>query len=221
MTSYYYSRSGPDTLSWGRVCGIAFAITVQASLFMMLLVPPSADNQSKDDTDKPRAVIIQPPPKPPPPPPPPPKDIKTPPPPKDVPPPPKQVATPPPPVPPPQVITNQQTLMTPPAAPPAPPAKPPPITDVGGSVDISFMRANPPEYPPKEMSEGVTGTVTLVCRVSAEGVPESCNVEKDTSHNRNLQRAAKDAAMKWRYNPTVKNGVKVEDYVRVPVEFKL
>ncbi|MBS0211609.1 MAG: energy transducer TonB [Proteobacteria bacterium] len=221
MTSTYFSRPGQNTFSWPRVCGIAFAITVQASLFMMLLVPPSASDTTKDDIDKPRAVIITPPPKPPPPPPPPPKEIKTPPPPKDVPPPPKQVATPPPPVPPPQVITNQQTLMTPPAPPQTPPAPAPKLADVGGSVDISFMRANPPEYPPKEMADGVTGTVTLVCRISAQGVPESCDVEKDTSHNRNLQRAAKDAAMKWRFNPTIKNGVKTEDYVRVPVEFKL
>lgn len=219
MSSYYNAHSEPDTFNWARVCGIAFAITVQTSLFMMLLVPPSVQDTAKDDQDKPRAVIITPPPKPPPPPPPKPQDIKTPPP-KEVPPPPKVVNVPPPPTPPP-VITNTPSPMSVAAPPPAPPAPPAQAQDIGASVDISFMHANPPQYPPKEMAEGVTGVVTLICSVDANGVPSRCDVERDTSHNRNLQRAAKDAAMHWRFNPSMKNGVRVPDTVRVPVEFKL
>ncbi|MBS0456874.1 MAG: energy transducer TonB [Proteobacteria bacterium] len=219
MSSYYNAHSEPDTFNWARVCGIAFAITVQASLFMMLLVPPSVQDTSKDDQDKPRAVIITPPPKPPPPPPPKPQEVKTPPP-KEVPPPPK-VSTPPPPVPPPPVVTQNSTPMSVQAPPPAPPAPPQQSHDIGASVDISFMHANPPQYPPKEMADGITGVVTLLCAIDANGVPTGCDVERDTSHNTNLKRAAKDAAMHWRFNPEVKNGVRVPATVRVPVEFKL
>jgi len=70
------------------------------------------------------------------------------------------------------------------------------------------------------MNAGVTGVVILLVTVNAEGVPTGVKVEK-SSHNRNLDRAAQDAAMKWRFNPGVKDGAKVGDVVRVPVEFKL
>ena len=209
-----------DTLNWGRVCGIAFAITVQASLFMLLLIPPGLTDTAKDDNEIHAATIIEPPPPPPPPPPQPPKEI----PkiiPKEVPPPPTHQPPPPPMAPPPPVVTDAPTPMAYQAPPPAPPAPPAPAQDVAGSVDISFQNANPPDYPAKEMADGVTGVVTLVCQVDANGVPSSCTAEKNTSHNRNLERAAKDAAMKWRVHPTIKNGVKVPDAVRVPVEFKL
>ena len=43
-------------------------------------------------------------------------------------------------------------------------------------------------------------------------------VEK-SSRNRNLDRAAMDAARKWRFNPGLRNGVKVGGDVRVPVNF--
>jgi protein TonB len=62
--------------------------------------------------------------------------------------------------------------------------------------------------------------VVLLVTVNAAGEPISVTVEK-SSHNRNLDRAAKDAAMKWRFNPGQRNGTNVGDVVRVPVEFKL
>ena len=43
-------------------------------------------------------------------------------------------------------------------------------------------------------------------------------VEK-SSRNRNLDRAAMDAARKWKFNPEMQNGVGVTSRVRVPVDF--
>jgi outer membrane transport energization protein TonB (TC 2.C.1.1.1) len=46
------------------------------------------------------------------------------------------------------------------------------------------------------------------------------SVEK-SSRNRDLDRAAIDAARKWRFNASVVNGQKAAGRVRVPVDFTL
>jgi len=79
---------------------------------------------------------------------------------------------------------------------------------------------NPPKYPPRAQQQGVEGTVTLIIDVDAEGNVVNVAVEK-SSRNRELDRAAMDAARKWRFNPSVQNGQKVAGRVRVPVDFKL
>ena len=61
-------------------------------------------------------------------------------------------------------------------------------------------------------------TVMLVID-STPGNVLNVAVEK-SSRNRDLDRAAMDAARKWRFNPAVKNGQPVRQ-VRVPVDFKL
>jgi protein TonB len=218
MTSTYYSRSGPDTLNWGRVCGIAFAVTVQASLFMMLLVPPSLQDTSKDENEVHAATIIEPPPPPPPPPPTPPKEI----PkiiPKEVPPPPQHINAPPPPLPPP-VITDNPTPMSVAPPPPSPPAPPAPAVTMEASVDNSFKSMHPPEYPREALANGITGTVILRVTVSADGEPTKVEVQK-SSRDRSLDRAAIEAAQKWKFNPKEENGKRVEGVVLVPVTFNL
>jgi len=77
---------------------------------------------------------------------------------------------------------------------------------------------NPPRYPPTEARQGVGGTVVLVISIDAEGNVLDVSVEK-SSRNRNLDRAAMDAARKWRFNPEVRDGVAVASRVRVPVDF--
>jgi protein TonB len=216
----YHSRyvHQPDQLNWGRICGIAFAVTVQASLFMMLLVPPSIQDTSKDENEKPTATIIEPPPPPPPPPPTPPKEI----PkiiPKEIPPPPTHQPPPPPMAPPPPVVTDTPTPMSV-AAQPTPPVKEAPAVTMEASVDNSFKSMHPPEYPREALTNGVTGTVVLLVTVNADGDPVDVKVEK-SSHDRSLDRAAVEAAKKWRFNPKTENGKRVEGVVRVPVDFNL
>ncbi len=207
----------PDTLNWGRISGLAFAVTVQAALFMMLLVPPSFQNNDKDKDNTTAATIIEPPPKPPPPPPPPPENIKTPQP-KDIPPPPRPNVMPPPPTPP--VIFDTPTPVSTPAPPPSPPARPVEATNVGASIDLSYQQHNPPEYPREELAQEITGTVTLLVTVSDSGEALDVRVER-SSRNRNLDRAAVEAAKKWRFNPGVEGGKRVGGVARVTVEFKL
>jgi len=77
---------------------------------------------------------------------------------------------------------------------------------------------NRPKYPPEEQRRGIGGTVILVISIDANGNVLDVEVEK-SSGNRNLDRAAMQAARKWRFNPEIKNGQKVPSRVRVPVEF--
>ena len=60
----------------------------------------------------------------------------------------------------------------------------------------------------------------LVVDVDANGNVTNVSVEK-SSRNRDLDRAAVDAARKWRFNAEVVNGVPTAGRVRVPVDFVL
>ncbi|WP_330969007.1 energy transducer TonB, partial [Lysobacter sp. A3-1-A15] len=124
----------------------------------------------------------------------------------------------PPPPDPPPVIFDEPSPIDPPAPPPAPPAPPAPAQSIGSSVDPSSRSRNPPKYPTNELRQGVGGTVVLVISIDAQGNVLDVSVEK-SSRNRNLDRAAMDAARKWRFNPEVRNGVAVASRVRVPVDF--
>jgi protein TonB len=104
--------------------------------------------------------------------------------------------------------------------PPAPPAPPAPVQDIGASVDISSKNMNPPRYPPSAARAGIEGTVILIIDVDASGNVTNVSVEK-SSRNRDLDRAAMEAARKWRFNPSVVNGQKAAGRVRVPVDFKM
>ena len=60
----------------------------------------------------------------------------------------------------------------------------------------------------------------LIVDVDANGNVTNVTVEK-SSRNRDLDRAAMQAARKWRFNPAVINGQKAASRVRVPVDFNL
>ena len=77
---------------------------------------------------------------------------------------------------------------------------------------------NPPKYPPTEARQGIGGTVILVISIDGQGNVLDVEVEK-SSRNRNLDRAAQDAARKWTFRPEMRDGVGVPSRVRVPVDF--
>ena len=79
---------------------------------------------------------------------------------------------------------------------------------------------NPPKYPPEEQRRGVQGTTILIVSIDANGGVLDVEVER-SSGNRNLDRAAVQAARRWRFNPETRDGRKIASRVRVPVDFKL
>lgn len=110
--------------------------------------------------------------------------------------------------------------MSTPAAPPRPPAPPPPPADVQASVDISYKDRHPPQYPIQAAREGHQGEVILDVTINAQGEVTNVTVEKSSGY-RELDRAAVDAARKWRFNPGMHGGKPTGGVVRIPVNFSL
>ena len=106
------------------------------------------------------------------------------------------------------------------ASAPAPPAPPAPPVDIQASVDISSKNMNPPRDPPAAFRAGIQGEVILIIDVDANGNVTNVAVEK-SSRNRDLDRAAMEAARKWKFNPASSGGQKAAGRVRVPVNFAL
>ncbi|WP_164124116.1 energy transducer TonB [Stenotrophomonas maltophilia] len=100
------------------------------------------------------------------------------------------------------------------------PPPPAPATSIEASVDISSKAMNPPRYPPAAFRAGIQGEVILIIDVDASGNVTNVTVEK-SSRNRDLDRAAMEAARKWRFNAAESGGKKTAGRVRVPVNFAL
>ncbi|AAO27917.1 TonB family protein [Xylella fastidiosa subsp. fastidiosa] len=205
-----------DALNWPRILGIAFVIALHLAAFMLLLIPAGSLKAPPEKQRLAAVTIVDSPP--PPPPPPPPQEEKKPAPPIKTLAPPRPAPVPPPPQPP--VVDVPQPRPSDVVVPPAPPAPPTPPSDISASVDISSKKMNPPKYPPTALRAGIQGEVVLIIDVDADGNVTNVSVEK-SSRNRDLDRAAIDAASKWKFNPSVINGKKSAGRVRVPVNFSL
>lgn len=96
----------------------------------------------------------------------------------------------------------------------------PPLSDAEAQFDATSRSMNPPRYPPAALRAGITGIVGLIVEVDASGNAVDVQVER-SSGNRDLDRAAVDAAKRWKVNPAIENGRPVASRMRVPVEFSL
>jgi len=89
------------------------------------------------------------------------------------------------------------------------------------TIDITSRNMSPPKYPPAAFRAGIQGEVGLVVDVDANGNVMNVAVEK-SSRNRDLDRAAMEAARKWRFNAAKSSsGAPMAGRIRVPVTFAL
>ncbi|WP_018971499.1 TonB family protein [Rudaea cellulosilytica] len=97
------------------------------------------------------------------------------------------------------------------------------IADTPPTEDLSYRRMYPPKYPAEAVRNRVTGKVMLKVSVDERGMPTSAEVEsvKPEESARVLADAAIATAMKWRFNPGIKDGVPAGGSVMVPVDFML
>lgn len=207
LVVHRYEQPDDKGLSWPRIVGIAFVIALHLAAFMMLLIPAVAPKAVAEKERNVMVTIVDAPP-PPPPPPPPVKNLS----------PPKPSPVPPPPQAP--VVDVPEPRPSDIVTPPSPPAPPAPATSIEASVDISSKAMNPPRYPPAAFRAGIQGEVILIIDVDANGNVTNVTVEK-SSRNRDLDRAAMEAARKWRFNAAESGGKKAAGRVRVPVNFAL
>ncbi len=76
------------------------------------------------------------------------------------------------------------------------------------------------DYPIESLRNDESGSVMIRVRISAAGEPVNAEIEQSSGF-RNLDRAARQAAMRWRYAPKIENGIAVETEILVPVDFKI
>lgn len=95
--------------------------------------------------------------------------------------------------------------------------------DTPPTENLSYRRMYPPKYPAEAVRNRITGKVMLKVAVDEHGVPTAAEVESVTPEEsaRMLADAAIATAMKWRFNPGIKDGVPAAGSVTVPVDFML
>ncbi len=89
------------------------------------------------------------------------------------------------------------------------------------SSHLRYVKAPPPPYPRAELMQGTQGSVLLRVLVGIDGSPLEVTIEK-SSGNRNLDRSAREQVLKrWKFEPALQDGVAVQAYGLVPIDFKL
>ena len=92
---------------------------------------------------------------------------------------------------------------------------------VGGSVRVPRKIEDVrPVYPATMSDAGLTGVVPLEAIIGADGSVSSVRVLSAFAHP-DFAMAAVNAVRKWRYSPTLLNGVPVEVVMTVTVQFEL
>lgn len=89
------------------------------------------------------------------------------------------------------------------------------------SQDLDYNLRISPVYPADAIQNKEEGTVVLMILVGKTGTPLTAEAERNTKASPSLVKSAIDAAMKWHFEPAIKNGKPIESYARVPVKFSL
>ncbi len=127
-----------------------------------------------------------------------------------------------PPPPPPPPIAAPRPAQTPeprPAADASPQTNRPVSNLAPGSVPVPISKPAM-EYPAEAVRNGETGKVVVRIEVGADGEPTAVSVVS-RSDSRSLDRAALQAARRWRFRPAQQNGRAVAAAVEVPIAFTL
>lgn len=82
------------------------------------------------------------------------------------------------------------------------------------------QRNAPPEYPAESRRRGEEGIVRLVLRVGPDGRVEAAEVAESSGFPA-LDRAAVEAARRWRYRPAMQAGIAVAGTLTTAVHFRL
>jgi protein TonB len=109
-----------------------------------------------------------------------------------------------------------RTIVNGPAPPPPPPVKPVPV---GGRIrEPQKVFSVAPVYPAIARTAGISGTVVLQAVIGVDGSITDLRVASGIPL---LDQAALDAVRRWRYRPTLLNGVPVPIVMTVAVRFTL
>jgi protein TonB len=87
-------------------------------------------------------------------------------------------------------------------------------------IQPGYLRNPPPRYPIEARRNGWEGSLMLRVQVSSRGIPEQVDVISSSGYGI-LDVAARDAVLRWRFNPARLAGQPVSAAVEIPVIFKL
>lgn len=87
-------------------------------------------------------------------------------------------------------------------------------------VQVSYAYSPTPEYPEKARREGREGRVLLRVLVDEQGRSKSTEVNR-SSGSEALDRAAVQAIRRWRFSPARYGNKPVENWVKIPIDFRL
>ena len=94
------------------------------------------------------------------------------------------------------------------------------VPTVAANASLAYETVIDPEYPVESRRRGEQGTVLLRVRVGRDGLPIEIDVERSSGY-RQLDRAAREAVLRWRFRPVQINGVHVEARGLVPIRFNV
>lgn len=81
------------------------------------------------------------------------------------------------------------------------------------------LRTPPPEYPRAMLSKQITGVVSLLVEIDAQGNVSTCKVEK--SSRPEFEKPAEEAVLKWKFKPAEREGKPVASKLLIPLHFRL
>ena len=94
-------------------------------------------------------------------------------------------------------------------------------TAVPATTEVSAVgELAPPSYPAGAVANRITGRVVLRLLVGADGSVKTVKVESSKPGGV-FDKVAVVAASKWKFHPRTSHGMAVENWVRVPVDFRL
>lgn len=212
------SSALPRGFSLPRSIAIAAAVTLHLSLAAMLAMPIAAPDAEMPEPTAVRIDVLPPPPPPPIAPPPPVRVIRTVAPTRPV-----AAPTPVVPLPVPEAViaptTDTPSLLD--TVAPDPSGETTGIDTGPAEESLQLRSGTPPRYPPSALSRRLEGEVELLILVGVDGRPESVTITRSSGHGI-LDRAAREHVLRrWVFEPSLRNGIAVPAYARVPVRFTL
>jgi periplasmic protein TonB len=92
--------------------------------------------------------------------------------------------------------------------------------DTSPDFRAAYLRNPPPSYPLSARRSGVEGTVSLRVLVGTDGTPRRVELNQSSGSNA-LDVAALRTVEKWRFAPARRGPTAIEEWVLVPVVFRL
>ncbi len=85
----------------------------------------------------------------------------------------------------------------------------------------SYLEAPPPRYPTAAIRKGWQGEVLLLVTIGVDGRPEAVQVQHGSGHGVLDRSAIEQVQRRWRFRPSIENGLPVRSRALVPIYFSL